>query len=419
MNVRINNLKRFVYRKVYCMYMKHALQNKLVLLCATIFLLGASPAPLFAASDLEVSGWIPYWAAGSGTRDARKHLNELSVIFPFAYAVKDDGSLTDLAKLKKSTWKKLFSTARKKDILIIPTVMWSNTYMMHAVLSNEDSREEHVEEIGNMVRKGKYDGVDIDYEGKLAETHDAFALFLGELKAELGRNKILSCTIEARTPPDSLYKTMPADLRYANDFNAIAKYCDRVNIMTYDQQRADIKLNEAHAGEPYIPVSDPAWVRKVIELTLQTIPKEKISLGIPTYGHEYEVVVYSDAYQAYNKTGAFNPSYGIKTARHEKVTPERSDAGELSFSFPTLKNAPQFNGAVSIPNTTSDASRAAVQSFTYTRQTGLPSVFYYATWSDAEAIRQKVNLAKEYDLQGVAIFKFDGNEDKEMWNVFE
>lgn len=392
-----------------------------VVLVSCIVLVGALSVslPAHAADNLEVSGWVPYWAASSGTKDAKKHLDNFSVIFPFNYSVKNDGTLLDLGKIKKSTWQRLFRAARKEDVLIIPTIMSSDTWLIHGLLSNKEKRADHIDEIVSMVKKGKYDGVDIDYEGKSADTHDAFALFLKELKKELGKKKILSCTIEARTPPESLYRTLPTDLRYANDFNAIAKYCDRVNIMTYDQQRADIKLNDAHKGEPYIPVSDPAWVRKVIELTLQTIPKEKLSLGISTYGHEYEVIVHSDAYQEYGKTGAFNPSYGIKTAKQYMVTPERGNAGELSFTFFPIKTAPQFQYNAPIPKNTSSANKVAAQSFAYTKATGLPSVFYYATWNDAEAIKQKVDLAREYDLAGVAIFKIDGNEDQKMWDIFE
>ncbi|MCR4274500.1 MAG: glycosyl hydrolase family 18 protein [Candidatus Campbellbacteria bacterium] len=397
----------------------HSLSWLVVLFCLLLISMTVAPSSVHANTDLKISGWIPYWAVSSGTKDARKNIDAFSAIFPFNYSVKSDGSLLDLGKIKQSAWKKLFTVAKKKDVLVIPTVMWSNTGAIYTVLNNPNLRAKHIGEIVTMVKKQKFDGVDIDYEGKSAETYTSFALFLKELKKKLGKRKVLSCTIEARTPPDSLYKTIPTDLRYANDYNAIAKYCDRVNIMTYDQQRADLKLNDAHVGEAYIPMSDPAWVRKVIELTLQTIPKEKISLGVPTYGHEYEVIVRSGAYQEYGKTGAFNPSYGIKTAKQYGITPERSDAGELSFTFSLLPTAPQFLYNAPIPTNTSSANRVAAQSFAYTKATGLASVFYYATWSDAEAIRQKIELAREYGLAGIALFKIDGNEDSAMWKLFD
>jgi peptidoglycan hydrolase-like protein with peptidoglycan-binding domain len=40
-------------------------------------------------------------------------------------------------------------------------------------------------------------------------------------------------------------------------------------------------------------------------------------------------------------------------------------------------------------------------------------------WSDAEAIKQKMELAKELGVRGVAIFKIDDGQDPELWNVLE
>jgi Predicted glycosyl hydrolase len=42
----------------------------------------------------------------------------------------------------------------------------------------------------------------------------------------------------------------------------------------------------------------------------------------------------------------------------------------------------------------------------------------FVSWSDAEAIEQKLDLAEEYDLAGVAFFKFDGEEDPDLWRLF-
>ena len=238
----------------------------LVALCAVLFL--GAPVFVNAASDLEVSGWIPYWSGNSGIRDAEKRLSVLDEIHPFSFSVKSDGTLLDLLGLDKSAWKRLIRKADSKDVLVTPTVMTSDGAMLHALLSDPVRRAAHVRHIAQMVEEGDYDGVNIDYEGKRAETKDFFSLFLKELKAAIG-TKQLSCAVEARTPPDSLYRTLPPVIEYANDYAAIGTHCDRVQIMAYDQQRADIKLNDARRGAPYMPVSDTEWVRKVVALAVQ------------------------------------------------------------------------------------------------------------------------------------------------------
>ena len=233
------------------------------------------PNVSFASETVEVSGWIPYWRGEQGVKDAIKHLDQIDVLFPFAYTVRTDGTLNDLAGLDKKNWQTLFKTARKKDVKIIPTVMMSDPDLSFGVLSDAKKRAAHVKNIATMVKNGKYDGVDIDYEGKRASSRIYFSLFLIELKLALG-DKSLSCTIESRTPPESVYNTRPTTIEYSKDFSTINLACDRVQVMTYDQQRADLKLNKSKIGLPYIPVSDADWVRKVMDLTDNSISKDKL-----------------------------------------------------------------------------------------------------------------------------------------------
>ena len=265
-----------------------------------------------------------------------------------------------------------------------------------------------------MVEKGKYDGVDIDYESKKSETKDYFSQFLKELKAGLGKKK-LTCTLEARTPPDSLYKEVPATIAYANDYKEIAKYCDQVELMTYDQQRADLKLNAEKAGEPYMPLSDADWVEKVIVLALKDIPKEKVVLGIPTYGHHYAVTVAPNWYRDYRKIGALNVPDILDVAKEYKVTPSRNRAGEMSFTYLPKSSTVKFPKTLKIPKNTPKGNLVAARALAYANKTGNEVVFNIAWYSDAEAMKQKIDLAKKYDLHGIAFFKIDGEEDQKVW----
>lgn len=383
-----------------------------------LFLFAGLPGQAFAqtaptvtsatSTALEVSGWIPYWRVSEGTRDARTHLKEIDVLYPFAFSVASDGRIKDLAGLSKYAWTRLFKEARNGGVEIIPTVMWSDTNAIHDTLSNEKSRTAHIKRIVAMVKSGRYDGVDIDYEGKKAETKEAFALFLKELKSALV-GKILSCTIEARTPPDSLYPAgkIPNPLTYANDYTAINSACDRVNIMAYDQQRADLKLNAARIGSPYYPVADSAWVRKVIELAVKDIEPSKIMLSVPTYGRELEVTVAPNWFKSYAQLWSVSEEYALDTAKEHQITPARNAGGEASFSY--VPEDSLYEGKF-----TDSASALA-----YANRTGETVKVNFVSWSDAQAIAQKVALAKEFGLKGISLFKIDGGEDQDIWDLFK
>jgi spore germination protein YaaH len=238
-----------------------------------------------------------------------------------------------------------------------------------------------------------------------------------ELKKELGE-RILSCTIEARTPSDSLYKEIPPDRKYANDYAMMNVACDRVVIMAYDQQRADIKLNAERIGTPYMPVADVDWVEKVVTLTLESFPKEKLVLGIPTYGNHWAITVVPDWYRDYRRIGALNMPDILDIAKEYKATPSRNSAGEMNFTYLPKSMDTKLARAVkkmSAPKGTPKGNLIAARALAYANKTGKEVTFNYASYSDVGAILEKVELARAYGLSGISLFKFDGEEDQKFW----
>ncbi len=377
-------------------------------------------------STLEVSGWIPYWRKATGTIDALEHLDSFTEINPFGYTIKNDGALNDTAKMDEEPWLTLRVEAKKKKIRFIPTVMSSNSEMLHRILSNQKTRIALEDEIANLVKEKGFDGIDIDFEGKKAETKPYFATFLKGLYLRMG-NKWVMCTIEARTPLDSRYDNIPKDIRYANDFVAINKYCDRVRFMTYDQGTIDIVLNRARTA-PYIPVADPAWVEKSIRLAMKDISKKKISIGIATYGYEYKVTKLSEYGYRYDLQWAFNPRYATDLAKSLNITPTRNSSGEIGFMYlpervqagkpTTASNLSLSGGDGSIAH--ADVNSIPTSTIAQNQSDGLiKEPVNIVWWSDAEAIKTKIDLAKKLGVRGISIFKIDGGEDPLMWNYLK
>ena len=375
-----------------------------------------APKPI----PIEVYGWIPYWRTATGTADALVHLSSFTQISPFGFTLKKDGTLFDAAKLTEEPWVSFIATAKQQKVKVIPTVMSGDGDTLHAILSNSKTRIALEDEIAAMVKDRGYDGVDIDFEGKKAETKVYFSLFLKGLYQRMGK-KLVYCSIEARTPLASRYDTIPKDIQYANDFVQINKYCDRVNIMAYDQGTIDLRLNEAQKG-PYIPVADPLWVEKAVKEAMKTISKNKIMIGVPTYGYEYQFKPLSESGYRYDLQWAFNPRYATELAASLGITPMRNSAGELSFIYTPTSTAPAIPTSVAVDPGLSNNSALGTTSFT-AGATSTPVVAAplqnIVWWSDAKAIADKVALARKLGVKGVAVFKIDGGEDPNMWSVLK
>lgn len=341
------------------------------------------PAGLYAASPFIFSVWIPYWYKTAATAETAAHLNQLKEISPFAYYVNADGTLSDKMKITAEPWTKLLTDARGRGVKVIPTVIWTDGSAIHKILTKKVSRDRHIKQIMATVSSGNFDGVDIDYENKKATTRTYFSAFIRDLAAALhAQKKVLSCTVEARTPAYSTVAGTADPFAYANDYPALNKYCDQVRLMTYDQTTGDFLLNKSNVQKgPYSPVADMAWVRKVAFNAQNDIKPSKIMIGVASYGYEFEVLD-KVKYYDYKRLRSLSYQDFVVLAKKVNATPVRNSAGELSFLY------------------TADDKTTRL-----------------AEMSDAGAIAAKIKFAKTFGFRGVALFRVDGVSDN-FWPAF-
>ena len=371
--------------------------RRALLIGVLLLLPGSTHAAVRVANPLEISGWIPYWREATGTIDVIPHLQDFTAVMPFGYVVQNDGSLYDAfdfdATSSTSTANLLRITAKAGKVKMIPTVMWSNGTAIDTILMSGPRRRALEARIADLAKVQGFSGINIDFENKSASSRPYFSLFLKGLYARMGQ-KWVYCSIEPRTPPASAFDIIPKKLDYANDYTAINRYCDRVQIMAYDQGAVDLRLNAAADGQPYIPVADTAWVKKVMNYAAQTISRKKLVIGVATYGYEYDFTKLSQSGYRYDLNWALDPSYATTLASELGITPQRNSAGEMSFVY-TPTTTPQVAGAAAPMN----------------------HPLHIVWWSDAQAIADKIALARSLGVRGVAIFKLDGGEDPALWSV--
>lgn len=379
------------------------------------------PIVVYAApvkNTIEISGWMPYWRAATSTADTGKNLSLITTVHPFGYQVQSDGTIINTARLNEEPWTSFITNARAKKVRIIPSIIWHDGAAIHAVLSDAKKRGRLEDDIVTIVMVNNWDGIDLDFESKLAETKDYFSLFLKELYTKMGK-KWVYCTIEPRTPLVDRYENPPKTIEYANDYAEINKYCDRVQIMAYDQGNVDISLARAANG-PYVPVADVRWVEKVMREAMKTIPARKLVIGIPTYGYEYSVTPLQGSF-SYSRLWAFNPKYATDAAAGLKQTPVRSASGEYQLLYiPSMLTANQAATSKEVTTNATSAQNLGVPATAFSNAATAPVLrpaFNIMVWNDSVAVKQKIDLAKKLGLKGVAIFKFDGGQDPNIWTV--
>lgn len=350
-----------------------------------LFLIAILLLPIFAeAGVLEFSVWVPYWKKTAASAETKNNLSQLYSVSPFSFEMTSEGKIRDAMKIKEEPWTSMLQAARNQKVKIIPSILWTDGEKMDKVFRNKKLREAHVSEIVSLVKSGNFDGIDIDYENKKASTYYGFGAFLRALSLKLhAQNKILVCTIEPRFSPTSKYREVPTDIQYANNYLAINKYCDEVRVMTYEQSTADWKLVEQKIKTGYYtPIADKAWVSKVAVYTGQEIDRKKMVLGVVNYGYEYEVTANNSGYN-YKRIRSVSYKTATELATAQRVSPVRNSAGEMSFSY---------------------------------QKDGKTRLVWY---SDAQAIADKVALAKKLGLKGVALFRIDGESDPKLWTALK
>ncbi|MEI6810668.1 MAG: glycosyl hydrolase family 18 protein [Candidatus Nomurabacteria bacterium] len=373
----------------------------------TAFLLSSTYISVFAANiPFDKAIWIPYWQKTAGASSTMANLDKVTQISPFAFELQTNGTIKDALKINEEPWLSLISSAKKKNVKIYPTILSfphndNEKKLQYLLLAQKKKRAAHVFAITTLVKKNKFDGIDIDYEAKLAETKPYFSAFLTELSTALHKDKKkLICTVEARTPPESKYATTSKEILskvdYANDYKIIGKVCDQVRIMAYDQagDDANLVIQNKNVGNVYKPVADIEWVKRVLNLALWDIPAKKILLGVPTYGYKYEIIpATATSSTQYSRIGSMNFNYANDLAKSLNKTPIRSSGGELSFTY----------------GTTTDISEKSLGIYKE----------YLVWYSDSIAIADKIRIAKIYELGGVVVFKIDGGNDPNIWQVLK
>jgi len=373
---------------------------------------------MVTAAGTEVGGWVPYWTSTDGVESVIDNMEDIDILYPFVYEIEGGGDIVAKVDMSRGVWEDLLDAADDERVKVIPTIAWFDGEAIHAVLSDRRARNDLIDDIEDLVDDNDFDGINIDFENKLSETIDDYSRFLKDLNRALGRDT-LTCTVEARMRPEHRWRDVPHKIEYANDYRAINEHCDVVELMTYDQQRADLYFNDKRKGLLYNPVADIDWVEHVLEFALEDIDADKILLGIPTYGRAYDVTVAPEWYKDYTQVASVDHSRAVVLADEIYDVPiGRTAGGEAVITYFPADSVWKIFNQLPTPAGTPAGYEAAAKALMVATIANIEVPVRMLTWGDAKAAADKLDLAKEYDLKGTVFFKFDGEEDPDIWDLF-
>ena len=292
------------------------------------------------------------------------HLRQIDVLSPGWYDANADGSITGYAR------RDVIDAAHAGGVAIIPLVVNKDVDpdVAHAILADPARRATLAANLVNEAKTYGYAGFQLDFEQIPWTDRDLLTALTQDCATAFhaaGLN--LSIAVIPRLPGDAGASGTLLDYfrqwSGAYDFPALAKAADFLSFMTYDE----------HNGvTPPGAVSGTPWMRQALEFSLQGVPPEKATLGLPTYYHDWTGVgrltssSYADAMilaQMHGATPAFDPV-----------------EEEMHFSY----------------------SAYGVQHDLWIQST--------------DTLRHKLPLMYEYGLKGISVWRL-GFEDPSFWNL--
>lgn len=263
-----------------------------------------------------VLGFLPYWNMKYVDDIPLRHLTHLAY---FAIDLNSNGEVRrmespgviepGLNKLESPEFSKLHRQLKltgKKSIL---TVKAFDQDQISAIVNNPNSYNRAIETIMSYVLERHFDGVNVDFEyvgNPDPETKKNFTRFMYSLNLTC-KIKSPGCEISVDTFADAASKNRLWDMP------ALKDNVDYFVIMTYDYYRS----SSSQAG-PVAPLrggcsttnttqNNPVCleydVLGAVADTLKAVPPEKIVLGVPFYGYEWQTASRNFLANTYPKSG--------------------------------------------------------------------------------------------------------------------
>lgn len=339
----------------------------------------------------QVIGFLPYWLLDKAQVDYSKYVTTLAY---FGVTIHSDGSIQKLANaqetepgwfaLKSGKVDSLLQAAKNSKLTLSLVAFNGDDESIARLLDNPVIHAKNfVKDIIPIMEKYDFTDLNIDIESITEASLEGqlrFTKFIKTVREELDNKRVGTLSIDVTT--NAFMKT---NTNLINP-GKIEPYIDHFIIMTYDYHFAG-----SFVTGPVAPLAGARTIAEldtkvVVEQAITMVSKDKIILGIPLYGYEWETIGTSPR-------AAIVPGTGI-AASSSRVEKFLATCASCSAQLDT---------------------EAQEQYIIYKDEnTGTYHQIFYPTESSTQ---KKINLVNQNNIGGLALWAL-GYEDSTILNPF-
>ncbi len=257
-----------------------------------------STSPLQAISPIfkpqqEVIGFLPYWLIDKADKNYDQYLTTLTY---FGLTAGPDGAIVKLSQpgqeepgwyaLESGKLDTAFSNYKKDNIKLSLAVFSGDQSAIDDLISDPASHAATMMgQVTPIMHQYGFTDLNLDVESVIAASDSArqnFTTFVRMVKNSLDQQHLGTLTVDV-SPTDLIEKRLinPTD---------VAAVADRIVLMTYDYHFAGSAVTGPVAPIGGAGIDAEYDTETAVQQALKVISPEKIVLGVPLYGYEWETV---------------------------------------------------------------------------------------------------------------------------------
>jgi len=253
----------------------------------------AIPFHIKTPAPKQVIGFLPYWQLDKANQNEEKYLTTLTY---FALNVDGNGNVVKLIneqqeepgwyELHSDKLRSIIENAKKNNIKLSLLISSGDANAINQLVEKPTQHANTlINDVAPIMKQYHFTDLNLDIEDTTPASGSAqahFTQFIKIVKQLLAKEKLGTLTLEISSADTVKYNLI--------NISGIEPYADDIVLMAYDFHSPDSVVTGPVAPLNGAGKDSEYDVTTAVERTLQNVPPNKLLLGMPLYGYEWETL---------------------------------------------------------------------------------------------------------------------------------